>query len=100
MDVLQYNGTRWSRVEQMVNLVPTSMNQVSPDGDGGIWFPASVAGQASTSEIVHYTRSTKTLAETDFDSVIVSIARVDRTFELAGGSENSGKTSPSQYAEL
>jgi hypothetical protein len=78
LGVYHYNGRTWTKVASTL-----------------------VDAQASGSAAVgHYVRSVKRFGVTDLPGSILSIARVDRTFELAGGSIASGKANPATYAEL
>jgi hypothetical protein len=94
--VLVYNGHTWARAGVIADSsgVP---NQVSSDGDGGIWF---LTYKAMQPVVVHYTRSVKTLTVTSLPGAVLSISRVDNTFELVGGDVPSGKANPSLYAQL
>lgn len=97
--VLVYNGHTWARAGQ-VTAAAAVPNQISSDGDGGIWFPLIDARASGSAAVGHYVRSVKRFGVTDLPGSILSIARVDRTFELAGGSVPSGKANPATYAEL
>jgi hypothetical protein len=94
--VLVYNGHSWARAGEIADAsgVP---NQVSSDGDGGIWF---LTYKAMQPVVAHYTRSVKTLTATSLPGSVISISRVDDTFELVGGGVSSGKANPSLYAQL
>jgi len=98
--VLIYNGHTWARVPGQIIAAAVVPNQISSDGDGGVWFPLIGATPHGSAAVVHYTRSVKKLSVTDLPGGILSITRVDLTFELAGGSVSSGKTNPATYAEL
>jgi hypothetical protein len=97
--VLVYNGHTWAKAGQ-VTAAAAVPNQISSDGDGGIWFPLIGATPHGSAAVVHYTRSVKKLSVTDLPGGILSITSVDRTFELAGGNVSSGKKNPATYAAL
>jgi hypothetical protein len=97
--VLDYNGRTWAKAGQ-VSAAAAVPNQISSDGGGGIWFPLIDASASGKAAVAHYVRSVKRLSVTDLPGSILSIARVDRTFELAGGSIASGKANPATFAEL
>jgi hypothetical protein len=97
--ILDYNGHSWARIDT-VTAASGVPNQISSDGDGGIWFPVIDVADSGSAAVVHYTRSVKKLSVTDLPGSIGSITRVDRTNELAGGSVPSGKVNPATYAEL
>jgi hypothetical protein len=95
--VLVYNGHTWARAGTVTDSsgVP---NQVSSDGDGGIWF---LTYRAMQPVAAHYTRSVKTLTVSSLPGLgALSICRVDNTFELVGSDVSSGKANPSLYAQL
>jgi hypothetical protein len=95
--VLVYDGHSWARAGQIANAIPQP-NQVSDDGDGGVWFP--LLNKGNVVGVGHYTRSVKTLTVTGLPGAVASITRVDRTFELIGGSVSSGKSDPATYLSL
>jgi hypothetical protein len=97
--VLIYNGHTWARAGE-VDGVAADANQISSDGDGGIWVPVVDGASQGAAEILHYTRSVKELTVTKLPGSVLSITRVDNTFELAGGSVSSGKANPATYIEL
>lgn len=96
--VLAYNGKSWARVGLAANEGPL-FNEVSADGDGGIWF---LAAQYSSgpSEAMHYTRGNKTITASRLPGKVMAITRVNTTNELAGGFIGTGKANPAEYAEL
>ena len=97
--VLVNNGRAWTRAGAVIAAAGVP-NQISGDGDGGIWFPVTDVADSGSAAVVHWTRSVKRLSVTKLPGEIDSIARVDLTFELAGGSVASGKVNPATYAEL
>jgi hypothetical protein len=96
--ILVYNGRTWARVGAVagVSAVP---NQISSDGNLGIWFPV-IRTDHGAAAVVHYIRTVNETAVTDLPGQLVSITRVENTFELAGGSVLSGKANPATYTEL
>jgi hypothetical protein len=97
--VLVYNGHSWALAGQVANLI-TLPNQVSSDGDGGVWFPLVNKGAGPSAEVGHYIRSVNKLTATALPTSATSITRVDRTFELIGGAVSSGKSDPAIYLAL
>jgi hypothetical protein len=95
--ILDFNAKGWAKVGQAASTDPLS-NEISSDGDGGIWFLAAKHGEAS--EAVHYTSSVKTVTVSGLPGKVMAITRVNNTNELAGGFMASGKANPAEYAEL
>ena len=97
--ILSYRAHTWVR-EAAVSGVIADVNQVSSDGDGGIWLPVVKKADQGVSEVIHYVSPVSKLTVTPLPGQVGSIAPVDATYELIGGSVPSGKASPSTYAEL
>ena len=97
--ILVYNGKTWAKIGQLAGATAV-VNQISGDGDGGIWFPVVNGARQGAAEVLHYTRGTGKLTVTSLPGSVLAITRVDLSFELAGGSVPRGKASPATYTEL
>jgi hypothetical protein len=97
--LLTYNGHTWAKAGAVAGVAAVA-NQISSDGDGGIWFPVVVGTKQGAAAVVQYIRSVKKVTVTSLPGSILSITRVENTFELAGGSIPSGTANPATYAEL
>jgi hypothetical protein len=88
--ILVSNGSTWTEVGSVAGVAAVP-DQISSDGNLGIWFPVVNGTQQGTAEVVHYVRTVDKTAVTDLPGSILSITRVENTFELAGGSVLHGK---------
>jgi hypothetical protein len=90
------NGTSWSIAATYDGATPVA-NQIANDGQNGIWLPVDLTTGGSA--VLHYTLSTRGLAETPLPGVVDAIHELDITHELAGGYDVT-KAGPATSAEI